>query len=101
MDEEEEMSTKQVAEISLNSDDESGGEKENKPAKAEKRGFGSAKVIEGKKNMKKVEKKRTFLDDEGNMVTEKYFVEVEVEEGDQPKPSTPKAHGQKCGLRVQ
>lgn len=74
-----------VKNVSLMSEDErekSDEEKENKnKAKKEPKEetkFGSAKVKPGK-IMKKVQKKRTYVDDDGNMVTEKYFEEVEVD----------------------
>ena len=47
-------------------------------------------MVEGKKLTRRVEKKRRFMDDEGNMVTEKYFVEEEIDPSqlppDQPSP---------------
>ncbi|CAG5094435.1 Oidioi.mRNA.OKI2018_I69.XSR.g13553.t2.cds [Oikopleura dioica] len=84
-----------VKNVSLMSEDEvaksdSDEEKENKKQAKKKKEkkeikeetpvtkFGTAKVKPGKV-MKKVQKKRTYVDDEGNMVTEKYYVEVEVD----------------------
>lgn len=77
-----------VKNVSLMSEDEierSDEEKENKKRPKEEpkeeaviTKFGSAKVKPGK-IMKKVQKKRTYVDEDGNMVTEKYFEEVEVD----------------------
>merc|ERR1712131_455353 len=65
----------------LPSDEMSEEEKENKQKKdkKEKTQFGSAKVIGGDQvPTKKVKKKRYTVDDEGNMVTETYFVKEEM-----------------------
>jgi len=74
-----------VKNVSLMSEDEiekSDEDKENKKKAnnepKEETKFGSAKVKPGK-IMKKVQKKRTYVDDDGNMVTEKYFEEVEAD----------------------
>jgi len=93
--EEEEKCEKKVANISLESEpevrsDSENSEKENEPEKPKQTAFGTARVITGKKQFKKEQRKRTFVDDEGNMVTEKYFVEIEVEEGAEETPSPPK-----------
>lgn len=65
----------------LPSDEMSEEEKENKQKKMkkEKTQFGSAKVIGGDQvQTKNIKKKRYTVDDEGNMVTETYYVKEEM-----------------------